>query len=145
MKKIIIIISSMIVGFLIFFLLAEKEINNQLKNVFLSNAVIIVNNFERECILSGYNITDQTQYIKLSDLDYGISSKDVDLENSYIAFSCLDGEELIYITLIGEGRYKDFAYINETSDNLSVETITYSDTSFEGNINAINASLYEEE
>lgn len=145
MRKIVYIILSIIIGVSLFVLFASKEINRQLKSVFLSNAISVYNTFERDFILLKYNSDEKLRYICFSDLNYGISENDVDLKNSYIAFEMDNDGYKIYITVIGNGRYKNYSLENKLLKDITISNIKESKNTFKENIKKIKAIPYKEE
>lgn len=141
MKRILTILIVYFLGLFLFVFFANKEINNQFKSIFLSTSITVIDSFEREYILSKYDISDDIKYIKLSELDYNLNSNDIDLENSYVAFS---KNNIIYLTIIGKGRYKDYSYINKKRPEINISSIEKNNNDINYNLNKINATKYGE-
>lgn len=142
MRKSFIIIALIIIGFTLFIIFAKNEVNRQLKSSFLSTSISVSDSFERDCILTKYNITNQMKYILLKDLNYNVNKDNIDLDNSYVAFKKEGNDYIIYITMIGKGKYKSFAYNNLFRKSFNVKAITKNDKSLEENLNEINATMY---
>lgn len=124
----------------------RREINIHLKSTFLSTAIMITDNFERDLILSKYNINSELKYITLRDLDYSLNESEVDVDNSYIAFSNTNSSTFMYINLIGKGKYKELSYINLYKKDLSTQNINIDKEHrlLEENTKEINALRYKE-
>lgn len=144
MKKILIIVGALFLGLGIFLFFARGEIEIQKKNTFFSTAVMITDCFERELILSEREASTELKYVLLSDLDYNVSANDIDLENSYIAYSIENNSSLMYITLIGKGKYKKYSYVNMYKKDLSTKTIINNKNTLEQNLKNIKLIKYKE-
>lgn len=147
MKKILILAG---VLFLIVFILIfgfKRELNIHLKNTFFSTAIMVTDNFERDLILSKYNISNELKYITLRDLNYLLNEENIDVDNSYIAFSDDNYSTFMYITLIGKGKYKGLSYLNLYKKDLSTQNIIIDKEHklLEENTKEIKALKYKEE
>ncbi len=142
MKKVMIFLGILIVLMSIVAYTVREKARAQMAVAFLSTAITIVNDFERELIMMKYDSDDTLKYITLLSLDYNVSSNNIDLNNSYIAFS----NDTMYITLIGNGKYHTFSYINTYKKDLTVKNIINSDKiNINDNVAKIKAVKYEEE
>lgn len=114
-KIILIGIVLLIVGVVYF---VSRTINYYLKESFYANSGSIVESFKYEVISGRYRVDDETKYIYLKDLSFSIDTDDFDIENSYITFK-EENKDIIYIsTIIGNGRFKKFAYINAKYEDM---------------------------
>lgn len=144
MKRIIIISLSLVVIVFAAIFVFRKEINVQMRNTFLSTAILIGSSFETDLILEKYTTHEEIEYITLRELDYSVSGEVIDLDNSYVAFSNDNNDTLMYITLIGRSKYKNMSYINVYKKDLSTKTITTNRKTIDENTKEINAVKYKE-
>jgi hypothetical protein len=97
---------------------AISTINYYLKQTFYADSGSIVETFKYEVISGKYSVDNEIKYIYLKDLDFKIDTNRFDIDNSYIAFKD-ENREIIYIsTIIGKGRFENFAYINTKYDDM---------------------------
>lgn len=124
MKKLIIAVVLIIL--IVLGVLANNAITSYSTRIFYLETRSLMNNVELDIMSGKINLTNDNNYVLLSDTDYKSRLTYFDTEKSFVIYKEKDKQYIF--TVFGKDKYEGFSYINISDDTITEQNIVTNET-----------------